>query len=308
MHKAIVTGANGFVGVALCKELRAKGIDVIGLVRSEDTDVSLLRLIDGLQIIACDMSAYTDLPSIVQDRDIDAVYHLAWIGTSGPLRSNIDVQLNNVKNTCDLIKASSDMGCKRFIFAASIMEYEIDAAAKAGLKVDTSSIYSTSKMTGDYIARALSGALDIDYISALISNIYGPGENTTRLVNSSLKKLLKGEHCGFTEGNQLYDFIYITDAAKAFVSIGESGKAYKTYYIGSGFPRPLREFLIEMRDCVNPGAEIGLGEIPFNGVSLTYREFDVHALEKDTGFKSEVLFKDGIKKTADWIKENENIE
>ena len=49
--------------------------------------------------------------------------------------------------------------------------------------------------------------------------------------------------------------------------------------------------------------EIGLGELPFSGVSLTYREFDIHAVEKDTGFVPEVSFEEGIRKTAAWIRE-----
>ena len=48
----------------------------------------------------------------------------------------------------------------------------------------------------------------------MISNIYGPGELSPRLVNTSIRKMLKGEHCAFSAGEQIYDFIYITDAAK----------------------------------------------------------------------------------------------
>ena len=53
-------------------------------------------------------------------------------------------------------------------------------------------------------------------------------------------------------------------------------------------------------------AEIGLGEINFSGVSLTYKEFDTNALKKDTGFENKISFEEGIKRTAEWIKETEN--
>ena len=119
----------------------------------------------------------------------------------------------------------------------------------------------------------------------------------------SLRKLLNDEHCSFSAGNQLYDFIYITDAAKAFVAIGEKGKTNRTYYIGSQNPRLLKEFLIEMRDCVDPNIAIGLGELPFNGVSLSYTEFDINAVKNDTGFVPSIDFKEGINKTIEWLKE-----
>ena len=101
----------------------------------------------------------------------------------------------------------------------------------------------------------------------------------------------------------IYDFIYIDDAAKTFVEIAKKGKTNRTYYIGSQNPRPLKEFLCEMRDVVDPSIKIGLGEILFNGVSLTYKEFDVNAVRNDTGFVPNVSFKEGIKNTIEWIKE-----
>ena len=137
---------------------------------------------------------------------------------------------------------------------------------------------------------------------AVISNIYGPGEVSARLINTSIRKLLKNEHCAFSPGEQLYDFIYITDAAKTFLSIGEKGISNRTYYVGSLQPKPLKEFLVAMKNQINPKTEIGLGEIPFGGVSLSYQEFDIQAVQKDTGFVPEVSFEEGIGLTAEWIK------
>ena len=103
----------------------------------------------------------------------------------------------------------------------------------------------------------------------------------------------------------MYDFIYIDDAAGAFYAIGERGRANRTYYIGSQQPRPLREFLLEMAHQVDPSLEIGLGELPFHGVSLTYREFDIHGVMNDTGFVAKVDFAEGIWRTVEWIKREE---
>ena len=91
---------------------------------------------------------------------------------------------------------------------------------------------------------------------------------------------------------------------KTFVAIGEKGVTNRTYYIGSQNPKPLKDFLCELRDQVDPNIEIGLGEIPFNGVSLTYDEFNVYAVKEDTGFVPTVSFAEGIISTIKWIKEN----
>ena len=302
MKKAIVTGANGFVGEAVCRELSDKGVKVIAVVRSIDDDTTRISNIPNIKIIYCDLSEFGKLPDLIEDRDIDILYHFAWIGIAGPLRGDYDIQIKNVRYTADTVKACAKIGCKRFVFAASIMEYEIDAIMSTETTPGINTLYCTAKLAADYMSRTIAGNLKIEYIRALISNIYGPGEVSPRLVNTSIRKMLRGEHCSFSKGDQLYDFIYISDAAKALVAIGEQGYANKTYYIGSHNPRPLKEFLIEMKDCVDPKIDIGLGELPFNGVSLTYNEFDLYSVSKDTGFSPEVSFSEGIKNTIHWLK------
>lgn len=303
MKKVLVSGANGFVGTALCKELSEQGVQVIAVIRDETENIEAIKDLSGLSVVYCDLSQFGNLASIVPDRDFDAFYHFAWVGTAGPLRGNADVQMNNVKYTCDAVKSCSELSCRRFVFASSIMEYEIQATMETDATPGINTLYCSAKVAADYMARTIAGSLGIDYIRAVISNIYGPGEMSPRLVNTSLRKLLSGEHCAFSPGEQMYDFIYITDAAKTFVAIGEKGMSNRTYYIGSQHPAPLKEFLKEMRECVDPEIEIGLGELPFNGVSLTYKEFDIQAVYHDTGFLPEVSFREGIQNTIRWLKE-----
>lgn len=303
MKKAIVTGANGFVGAAVCKELSEQGVEVIAIVRHPSAAISSIVENKGIRIVYSDLSDFGKLPDLISDRDVDVLYHFAWVGSAGHLRGDADVQMKNVKYTCDTVKACASMGCKRFVFASSIMEFEIEATMATEAIPGINTLYCSAKVAADYMARTIAGSLGLDYIRAVISNIYGPGELSPRLVNTSVRKMLNGEHCAFSAGEQLYDFIYITDAAKAFVAIGGMGISNRTYYIGSQKPRPLKEFLCELRDCVDHDIEIGLGEIQFKGVSLTFKEFDINAVKNDTGFVPEISFVEGIKNTIAWIKE-----
>lgn len=303
MKKAIVTGANGFVGAAVCRELADQGVAVLAVVRNPNENISNINLIKGIRIIYCDLIDFRTLASLIPDRDLDVFYHFAWIGSAGPLRGDADVQISNVKYSCDTVKACSEMGCKRFVFASSIMEYEIGAIMETESTPGINTLYCSAKVAADYMVRTIAGSLGINYIRAVISNIYGPGELSPRLVNTSLRKMMNGEHCAFSDGEQMYDFIYITDAAKVFAAIGRKGNANKTYYIGSQEPKQLKEFLWIMRNCVDPSIQIGLGEIPSSGVSLTYKEFDINAVWNDTGFLPEVSFKNGIENTIVWLQE-----
>lgn len=310
MKKAIVTGANGFVGTALCRELCKQGIQVIAVVRNKTEFIAKTKDLPGLAVVCLELSKFYNLAEMIQDRDIDILYHLAWEGSAGELRGDVDVQINNVRYACDTVKACADMGVRRFVFAASIMEYEINAVMDTDVTPGINTLYASAKTAADYMVRAIAGNLGIDYIRAVISNIYGPGEMSPRLINTSLKKMILGEHCAFSAGEQFYDFIYIDDAVRAFAAIGEKGKANRTYYIGTQERQKLKYFLIEMKNQIDPEMEIGLGELPFHGVSLSYEEFDRNAVKDDTGFVPQFSFAEGIRNTADWLREvmsNEEI-
>lgn len=299
MRKVVVTGANGFLGNALCKELIRNGVQVFALVKCGGEPI------EGALMVECEMSDYYRLDELVLS-DFDTIFHFAWAGSAGEVRGDYNVQLKNIRYTCELIESCYKKKCKRFIFASSIMEYEVVENVNADLELGLNSIYSTSKLTADYYINALtSSKFKMDYIRGIISNVYGPGEKSLRLVNNSVRRMLRGERCSFSPGEQLYDFVYIDDAIKAFISIACYGKSHKAYYVGSLNPKPLKEFLIEMRDAINPNLDIGIGDISFDGVSLSYEEFDIMAVKEDTGFAARYSFREGIKKTAEWIQNNE---
>lgn len=303
MKKAIVTGANGFVGTALCRELSQQGVNITAVIRDESENIESIRELPNLSIVYCDLSEFNTLPERIGEKGFDVLYHLAWVGSAGLMRGDADVQIKNIQYACDTAGVCSELECKKMVFACSIMEYEIAALMETDLTPSANTLYCSAKVAADYMARTVAGSVGVEYIRAVISNVYGPGEMSPRLINTSLRKMINGEYCSFSSGEQMYDFIYITDAAKTFVKIGEYGIPNRTYYIGSLNPRPLKEFLKEMRDCVDPNITIGLGDIPFSGVSLTYKEFDINAVKNDTGFMPEVSFKEGINKTIDWLKE-----
>lgn len=213
------------------------------------------------------------------------------------------MQLNNVKLTCDYVKLSAEIGCKRMVYASSINEMETyEYLQSDDIEPSGGYIYGTGKLAAHLMGETVAKLNSIEFVPVIITNIYGAGEKSARMIYTSIYKLIHKEHCSFTAGYQTYDFIYITDAINSIIAVAEKGKAFNRYYIGSGVPKPLREFLLEMRDIVDPEAEIGLGDIPFKGMDISYDQFDLKKVERDTGYINQITFTQGIKMTADYIR------
>lgn len=303
MKKVIVTGANGFIGKTLVNALLKKEYEVVALDIRFDEELLNNDLVKCINVLNKKVS---ELKYEIPVDKYDCFFHLAWLGTSGPARADYVKQLDNVKLTCDYIQLCKAIECKRIIYASSINEMETyEYLQSDNIEPSGGYIYGTGKLAAHLMGETVAKLNDIEFIPVIITNIYGVGEKSARMIYTSINKLLHKEHCSFTDGYQTYDFIYITDAINSIIAVAESGKAFNRYYIGSGEPKPLREFLIEMRDIVAPDAKIGLGDIPFKGVNISYEQFDLKKVERDTGYKNQIEFSEGIKMTAEYIRGEE---
>lgn len=306
MKTAIVSGANGFIGNAVVKELIKNEIPVVALARKElDDSIACSSLV---RFVHFDLNNIWELREVLKESDCDTFYHFAWSGITGKERARADLQLKNVQWTIECMRLAKAIGCKRFINAGSIMEKEaFRAASQQGNRPGMGYIYGGGKLAAHIMCECIAGEIGIDIIWGIITNAYGVGECSERLVSATIQKCLKKEVPQFTEGMQNYDFVYIDDVARAFRLIGEKGKPFHEYVIGSGNAKPLKEFLIEMKKSIAPELEFVFGAIPFTGADQPLEDFDCSQTKKDTGFQAEIDFADGCRRTIEWLKEVKEI-
>lgn len=307
MKKAIITGANGFIGRNFIKELLKHDVEVLALDRNKkEIDDNLIED-NRIKRITLDLERIEELKEKVEYEEYDIFYHFAWAGSAGEQRADTILQLKNAQWTVNCLQIAKQIGCKRFVGAGSIMELEtIEAAYTPTNRPGVGYIYGSGKIAAHTMAKSVAADIGIDFLWAEITNAYGEGEISKRFINTTIRKILENEPLQFTAATQNYDFVHIADVVTAFYLIGEKGIPFSEYLIGSSNARPLKEFIIELINTLAPEKKAVFGSIPFTGINLTLDKFDCSRTKKDTGFYAKISFSEGVKRVMNWMMEEKN--
>lgn len=301
MKSAIVTGANGFVGYWLVRELCGKGIHVTAVVKDKNENISMFDGYENIDIVYCDLAELNQLPDRVRCSQYDVFYHLAWIAAGGAGRADYDIQLKNVKYACDAVGVAKSIGCKKILFAGTVTERVAEKSLFLPNSA-TNNVYGICKHFTHYLVNVECCKHNIDYVWMQFSNLYGPHSVNGNIVGYTLKELLKGNVATFGPANQPYDLLYIEDLVYAAYLLGEQNTNKHLYYIGSGNVSALSEWLLQIGRILGKEYAINIGARPDDGTRYDVNWFDISDLKKDTSYTPQFKLEQGITKTAEWLK------
>ncbi|MGL6298029.1 MAG: NAD-dependent epimerase/dehydratase family protein [Methanobacteriaceae archaeon] len=323
MKKAVVTGATSMIGVALVDFLIKKGVKVLAISRPNSDKINNIPKSDLVEIWECDLSdlKYYNLDlnkfnNFKSVNDFDTFFHFGWVGTSKNARDNPNVQCSNINYTLDAVKLAKDMGCSTFIGAGSQAEYGITSDnLSENTLINPRSSYGIAKYSAGKLSKILCDDLGIKHVWGRILSVYGPCDNDYTLIMLLIHYLINNEKSthnnnedngkfSTTNADQIWDYLYVDDCARAFFLMGENPIHGSVYPVGSGIPVCLRDSINSIKDIINPSCEIGFGDLEYSQNQVMNLCADIFKLTQDTGFKPEISFEEGIKRTLKWIKEN----
>jgi nucleoside-diphosphate-sugar epimerase len=299
MNKIVITGATSMIGSAIAKCALVQGMDVLCVIRKDTTRFDNLPKSERIKIVYADISEYTRID--IQD-EYDVFFHLAWEKTFGVSRDDVDTQVKNIQFTLDAVRLAKRLGCNKFIGAGSQAEYGIVMEPlKSVTPVNPLSGYGIAKYTAGKLSSLLCTQLGLQFNWVRIVSTYGPMDSSHMLIMYVIHELHTGHSPELTKCEQVWDYLYCDDAAKAFLAIGKDGIDGKTYPLGSGNKKKLSEYLEIIRDIIAPDIALQFGKKEYYPYQPMYLCADISELTDDTGWKPEVLFEEGIRKIIENI-------
>lgn len=303
IQTAVVTGPTGAIGIALCEKLLRENVTVYAVCRPGSSRIKDLPKAAALHVVECDAKELATLPQKMEGVSVDAFFHFAWAHTIGQGRNDMPAQIENIQSTIDAVRAAKALGCQVFLGAGSQAEYgRVEGLLKSDTPAFPENGYGMAKLCAGQMSRVEAKALDIDHVWVRILSVYGPHDGPMTMISGTIRKLLAGERPALTAGIQRWDYLYAGDAADAFYLAACHGRNGAVYPLGSGQAMPLKDYIIQMRDAIDPALPLGLGEVPYGPLQVMHLQADISALQADTGFAPKTPFAEGIRRTMDWVK------
>jgi dTDP-glucose 4,6-dehydratase len=328
--RVIVTGGAGFIGSALVRHLVLdKSYDVLTIdaLTYAGCEASL-KAVEGyanhrfLKANICDRAA---MDAAIAGFRPDRIMHLAAEShVDRSITGAVDFIQTNVVGTFTLLEAARhywhdlDAGAKaafRFLHVSTDEVY--GSLGDEGLFTETtpydpSSPYSASKAASDHLAKAWERTYGLPVVVSNCSNNYGPYHFPEKLIPLTILNALEGRRLPvYGKGENVRDWLYVDDHARALDLIAEKGRVGETYNVGGRNER--RNIDVVRRICAVLDELVpaeGLREDLIEHVTdrpghdARYA-IDATRLEDELGWRAQETFETGIAKTVRWYLDNE---
>ncbi|MCI8799448.1 MAG: NAD-dependent epimerase/dehydratase family protein [Lachnospiraceae bacterium] len=306
MKTDLVTGAAGFIGAEIARELLKQGRQVVTI---DNLSTGAEEHIPENVIFIKGDTFDKEVLEKLEKYNIENIYHIA--GQSGGITSYDDpvYDMNsNIKSTLLLLDYAAEHKCQSFIYASSMAVYGDENQCPiieetAIIKPNT--FYGIGKMASENYMRIYAEQFGIKCTALRFCNIYGPGQNMENLrqgmVSIFMSQAIKNKHIHVMGSEKRFrDFVYIDDVVRACIMAtdGKEKERFNVYSIATNRKTTVEE-LIRLIQKVMP-FEVSVeykGSTPGDqfGVYCSYE-----LIKKNLGWTPKIDLQNGLAKMSGW--------
>jgi UDP-glucose 4-epimerase len=282
----LVTGASGFLGKAVMKQLAEQKQQAIGL---DPRASAATQVVD-------DLSDRSKLTKLLAAEKITHIIHAG--GVSGPMvlaDDPVKVITINVLGSLNLLHAAMDTNTRTFVYcssAAALGSFHESEPVDESYPLRPNNTYSASKAAIEMVLRGLWGKVSLDLCSLRFTVIYGPGRETTYTVEEIVGAALAGKVARIAPLAD-WPYVYIDDAARAAVqACYAKGRKQLSYFIA----HPER---VTPDDIAAAAAAAGKPvriEIDASRLKAERGPLDIEPAARDFGFRAQVGHREGVRR------------
>lgn len=295
MKRVLVTGGNGFVGRHVLPLLIEEGFE-IHATTFQSSKVPL----EGVSWYSVNLLNQENTKQLLSDVKPTHLLHLAWYVEHGKYWTSLE-NFRWVEASLSLLRAFADNKGQRAVFAGTCAEYDwnFKLLSEKTTPCVSKSPYSTCKNSLHSMLASFSDASGISYAWGRLFFLFGPHEHPARLVSSLIRTLLRDANFQCSEGRQVRDFLFIEDAAKAFVSLLNT-PITGAVNIGSGKGTSVRDLVETISRKLGKDHLIQYRARPTSSSEPPELVADISRLRSEVGWQSKYNMNQSLDLTIQW--------
>jgi UDP-glucose 4-epimerase len=305
-EKIVVIGGAGFIGSHIVDQLLGESVGEIvifdNFVRGTRANVAGAVAHPRVTVVE---GSITDLPLLGSVVDGAAgVYHLAalWLFECvHQPRSAVEV---NVVGTFNTVEACHRAGVRKIVYSSSASVYgdAVFTPMTEDHPFNNRTMYGATKIAGEQFLRAFYEQHRLDYVGLRYMNVYGPRMDYRGAYVSVIMKVLDRIQQNlppviFGDGSQAYDFVHVTDVARANVLAMTSDRADVFYNVGMGLKTTINELVHDLLELTRSPLQ---PEYRDEQMFVTHRVGSTVKAADELGFVARVPLRDGLQSVIDW--------
>ena len=332
--KILITGASGFIGFHLCRELLKKNCQVIGIdnfnsyydPKLKEERYKKLKEIskNSFRIYRDNIEDFEALNNLFNFHKPDIVVNLAaQAGVRYSITNPSAYIQTNLVGFSNILECSRNYNIKHFVYASSSSVYGGNTSMpfSENQSVDHPvSLYAATKKSNELMAHSYSHLYNLPATGLRFFTVYGPWGRPDMALFQFTKSILEGVPIKvFNNGQMIRDFTYIDDITESLLRIiykpaisdnlfdtdnpkpFSSWAPHRIYNIGNSSPTKLMDYINAIEKCIGVKAKkeflpLQMGDVPSTSS-------DCSELESWIGFKPHTSVYDGVRKFVDWYRD-----
>lgn len=321
----LVTGAAGFIGYYVCRELLARGDTVVGIdnlnhyypVQLKHDRLAQLKGQPLFRFMPLDLLDRDGLTRLFAENNFTAVVHLAaQAGVRYSLENPYAYLDSNITGTLNILENCRHFPVEHLVYASSSSVYGLNAKTPFAVTDSTDqpvSLYAATKKATELMAHTYSHLYAIPVTGLRFFTVYGPWGRPDMAPIKFADAIVQGRPIDvYNHGEMQRDFTYIDDIVAGVLKVLDKPPQpqtdkprYRLYNIGHNQPVKLLEFISLLEQALGKKAYKNM--LPMQPGDVVQTCADVSDLEHDFGFKPTTSLSQGISQFIDWYQYYRNV-
>lgn len=299
----LVTGASGFVGANLFKAISAVRDDVYAVVRHQKG--WRISDIKDERVIAVDLNDYAATKNLIQSVSPLTVFDCVAYGAYSFEEDANLIYQTNFQSIVNMVELLAKQPLAAFVHAGSSSEYGLNCTAPSEDSIcKPNSSYAVSKVAIASYLNFMGKQKSIPCVNLRLYSVYGPLEDTSRLIPNVLRQALEGKFPALVDPRTSRDFIHIDDVCAAFIMAAAKmhpGLYGENFNIGTGIKTTIADLASLTKRIFNVESEPQFNAMKGRTWDLAEWYANPQKAIVELGWQPSVSLEDGLRNTAKWV-------